>query len=278
MKSFAVILELAALSATQAVLITGTGPRDVAACSEVVEGFLKGTQTKARFIEAAVDFCAKDKEVEDKNYVCPHFKEAITSATLGMKDEEEQSAEGFCAVVEPYLLEMRGATRIPGIGSGPLLDFKLSSQCPATVGNAMLPQTSIVAKDAPDFLYALCINQNCGHFLPSRTRWCTLDHKITHTSRVCEAAHKFVSDAVEVNDKGANMNGDQLCELYADFVKETGLNVDAYEHVIHNDSPAKLPVPSDAERALVSRQLVHDADGHELRDNAASPVKPNFLF
>jgi len=227
-----------------------------ATCQHVALKFMRvQPQRKSVFIDEAVAFCERH-HYGDGDHVCSRFKAAITTATSEVKEEDEQSAEEFCEVMEQYLLEMRGASRISTIGSGPLVDFKLSPKCSTMVYSIIGPKRTLHAKDVPDFLYALCINQGCGHFLHSRTRWCRQNQKLTHTARVCNAAHSFASQLPA--SKIGDMNSSQLCQTYADFVQDMGDNIYVYEHIMN--SHALKP-------AVVSSKGTVDASGARVSQN-----------
>ena len=51
-----------------------------------------------------------------------------------------------------------------------------------------------------------------------------------------------------------------------------GINVEAYEHVMHKDTRHKMPTPDGHFRALQSAKKVNEANAHTLRDNAGSDV------
>lgn len=90
---------------------------------------------------------------------------------------------------------------------------------------------------------------------------------------VCDALRTFANDEVSVLGSG-DMTAGEVCDIYGEFVKEMGINVEAYEHVMHKDTAHRLPAPDDHMRALQSANLVNDANARSLRDNAATPVKP----
>merc|ERR1719310_2484178 len=134
------------------------------------------------------------------------------------------------------------------------------------------PAKTLKAQRAPDFWYALCMNQDCAHFLPSRTRWCTENHQPTHSASVCEAVRLFAHD--EMTIFGAKeLEADEVCNMYDEFVEDSYINVDAYMHVVHGKKHTSVPVPEDSSRALKSARLKNDAQKHGLRDAAGEPVK-----
>lgn len=247
-------------------------PEDIAMCLSVAGGFLDGPVTKERAIEKATDHCAVDKRIDDKNYVCPHFKEGLKISFEPYDSDQEFTAQDFCEVAEQGSLDIRGAARLPGIGEGPLIEFRLAKTCASMVEATMKPSKELESSKVPDFWYSMCLNQDCAHFLQSRTRWCSVSHPPTHSVNVCNAMRDFAKDEVSVLGSG-KMNSEQLCDMYAEFVKEMGENVEAYEHVMHIASEKRVPVPGDPARALQSSQLVNDAASHHIRDNQGAQVK-----
>mmetsp|Transcript_108408 Transcript_108408/g.317162 ORF Transcript_108408/g.317162 Transcript_108408/m.317162 type:complete len:338 (-) Transcript_108408:96-1109(-) len=244
---------------------------DFSACRATAAKFLDSPVPAARAIEKAMDFCALEGRILDSNYACPHFREAITRA-LEPGGAEALDAAAFCRATEAYVLSLRGAARVPRTGSGPLLGFRVSPACAGAVAAAFAPEARLASASVPDFWYAMCMNQDCAHFLPSRTRWCDIQRQPTHSATVCEAARRFALDEVLVHET-KTMSPEQICALYGEFVKEMGIDVDAYEHVMHNDSVRSLPVPDDQTRTLLSSQMVNDAKVHYIRDHMASPIE-----
>eukprot|EP00927_Polykrikos_kofoidii_P068540 TRINITY_DN63896_c0_g1_i1.p1 TRINITY_DN63896_c0_g1~~TRINITY_DN63896_c0_g1_i1.p1 ORF type:complete len:323 (-),score=49.31 TRINITY_DN63896_c0_g1_i1:24-992(-) len=248
-------------------------PADIAACKAFTEQFLVVPQIKERAIEKAIDFCATSKRAGDENFVCVHFKEALVNAFSTESNGNTFSSLGFCQIIEPYMLGLRGATRLPNVISGPLLNARISPQCEATVTQAFAPLTSVKAEQVPDLWYSICMGQDCRHLLPSQTRPCW-GQRPTHNIAVCEAARKFMTDAVVVLEE-PDISATRACQLYKDFVEEMGVDVEAYEHVVHQDSAKLVRAPPDQARARGSSQLVNTAAGHFVRDNAGSPVARN---
>jgi len=116
------------------------------------------------------------------------------------------------------------------------------------------------------------MNQDCAHFLPSRTRWCRTQRQPTHSVMVCDAARTYALG--EVRSRAADMmSPDEICAMYGAFVRAMGVDVDAYEHVMHEGRVSKVPVPDDKARTLLSAQLVNDASAHYIRDHMSSPIE-----
>jgi len=216
--------------------------RDIVACTRVARQFIKAPAIRAVILEHAENFCDESNRLAKSRFACDHFQEAVESALSMQQEETKYDASSFCEATETYMLDLRGATRVPNMGSGPLQDFKVSSQCTSVVSSAIKPQVHMSTSKVPDFWYAMCMNQNCAHFLPSRTKWCNEKLTPTHSVVVCEALRKFALDEAAVHEEG-NLEPKQMCDLYGEFVREMGIDVDSYEHVIHSDSPRRLPSP-----------------------------------
>jgi len=212
--------------------------------------------------------------VGDKNYVCPHFKEAVEAALEDLDASEEISAKQFCEITEEHMLDMRGAARVPNIGAGPMTNFKISETCAMAVGGAVAPKDTVAAESVPDFWYAMCFNQDCAHFLPSRTRWCSVNRAPTHSYKVCEGVRKFARDSVAIVKGKEELSPHQVCDIYKEFVTEIGIDIEAYEAVMQGDTVKRVPVPENAVRALLSSRLVNEAGARYLRDHEGSPVVP----
>ena len=280
----AVSLEHAHNGKAQATLFAGAGfekgtvaPEDIKKCSAVSSKFIHGTVSPKYAIEKAADFCAIDKAVGDKNYVCPHFKEAVTDSFRGVDPSEGIDYLRFCEITEEYMLEMRGAARVPNIGAGPMTNFKISETCEMAVSGALAPKAACTVGEVPDFWYSMCFNQDCAHFLPSRTRWCSVNRAPTHGHRVCDGVRKFAQDESQLMKKiegDAPLKPENLCEVYKEFVTETGIDIEAYEAVMLGDTVKRVPVPDVAVRALMSSRMMNEAGSHYLRDNEGAPVEP----
>lgn len=261
------------LRADQARSKSKVTPEDVEQCLEHAVQFVDKPMRADAIIQKAADHCAVDKSTEDKNYVCPHFQEGLEGAFGSQPADRTFDAEQFCWQAEGYFIELRGAARVPNMGSGPLVNFHLSASCQPAVSSAFAPDKTLKTEHVPDFWYAMCVNQDCAHFLPSRTRWCDVERDPTHSIAVCDSLRTFAKDEVSVLGDG-DMTPDEVCDVYSEFVKEMGINVEAYEHVMHKDTRHRLPKPDDHVRALQSSNLVNEAKANELRDNAAHPVEP----
>lgn len=245
-------------------------------CLDHAKVFVTKPMKKDQAIMRAMDHCALDKKVEDKNFVCPHYKEILTAAFRRESTTKLFDAKAFCGVTETYTSGLQGAHKIPGFGDGSGFNFVVSKDCKKTVlASFGKKKTKLPAKDAPDFWYALCMNQDCAHFLPSRTRWCTDNHAPTHSASVCEHMRNYVHDDAHVMEKNLNqdLDADQVCKIYDDFVEDTHVNVEAYLHVVHGTKEHPVPSPENRARALQSAAMKNEAGKNRLRDGAGQPVK-----
>lgn len=235
-------------------------------CTQVAAKFLTEPVLRGKAVEAAVGYCSSAAYVKDPSYTCGHFKEAIEVALEHDQFFKKYDAESFCKSTEQYMMGLRGASRVPNTGSGPLLNFKVSAQCEPMVARAFAPDETLETLSVPDFWYAVCSNQNCAHFLPSRTKWCKVQRPPTHSHVVCEAVRKFARDEAEIHEEG-EMTPKQICALYGEFVKETGIDVDAYEKVMHYETAQRLTVPMEIaeEKALITSQMIHSRSAHHHR-------------
>jgi len=241
-------------------------------CIADAEAFLTKPETKHRAIERAMDHCALSKKVDDKNFVCPHYRELLNGAFRREPTDRRFTANAFCTVAETFLAQLSSAAKIPNMGKGEGFKFKVSKDCKPIVTASMEPQKKLPSATAPDFWYALCMNQDCAHFLPSRTRWCTENHQPTHSATVCEAMRTYAHDEVQVLGS-KELDADQVCGMYQEFVDDSNVNIEAYMHVVHGVKHKVVPVPEDPKRALESAKMKHDAKKHGLRDAAGQPVK-----
>lgn len=282
---------LAILSSTSAVLAaswaaSGTqdsqlaaftvNTEDKAACLQNAKQFINQPMLKGKAVQRAMDHCALDKKVDDKNFVCPHYKEILEDAFRREDTTKLFTADSFCDVTEVYVSQLQGAHKIPNLGKGAGFEFVPHERCEPTVkasfknGKSTLP-----ANEAPDFWYATCMNQDCAHFLPSRTRWCSHDHAPAHSASVCEAVRHYAKDDIFVMEKATaqDLTAAQICKIYDEFVEDTHVNVEAYLHVVRGTEEHPVPSPENRARALKSAQMKNTAGKNNLRDSAATPVK-----
>jgi len=245
------------------------------ACLKHASQFIKEPLKKGACVERAMDHCALDKKVDDKNFVCPHYKQILTDAFRREPTTTTYDAQSFCQVTETYVSQLKGAHKIPNMGKGSGFGFELSKDCKPLVKASFGGKKDVAAKSVPDFWYAICMNQDCAHFLPSRTRWCTHEHQPTHSATVCEAVRVYAKDEVFVMEQnlGHNLNEHEVCTIYDDFVEDSHINVEAYNHVVYQTKDHPVPSPKNRKRALDSAAMKNTAKGHQIRDGTAEPVK-----
>jgi hypothetical protein len=247
---------------------------DVEGCQKEASKYIEKPMVKSLAIEHAMDHCALDKKVDDRNFVCPHFKEVLTNAFARESTFKEFTVDSFCDVAETYVYALKyGAANIANVaGKGKGKDFEVSKDCEPIVVDTFKPETSLPSTSVPDFWYALCMNQDCAHFLPSRTRWCTQNRAPVHSAAVCEAIRTYARDEVVVVGE-KNLDAKEVCDIYDEFVEDSYINVEAYMHVMHHQKKHPVPSPDDPERALASARMKNDAGAHQIRDSAGDPVK-----
>lgn len=249
-------------------------PEDQEQCVAKMQEVIKKPVRKVNAIEKATDDCALDYKIDSRNFVCPHVRHLLTEAFTGFPNLGKMSAKQFCDISEFHVLRMRGTTRVPNIGSGSILDFKVGAECKPTVLGALQPRTDLGKSEVGDFWYSLCINQDCAHFLPSRTKWCRVDRMPTHGVEVCELAREFATKEMS-NSAKEKLDAGELCGLYDKYVDVVKEDIEAYDHYVHGQSREHVPSPKDAPRSLQSSKLLNDAAAHYLRDNDGTPVKPH---
>jgi len=243
-------------------------PQDIYECRLVADTVFTTTLTSSVAIEKLVDACSVDNLVDDRDHVCPYYKDVLTMAFHKEPVGKLYTPEAFCKVTEAYMLGVRGAARIPNMGAGPLFAVKLSWKCEALVLEAIAPEDSLDSSKLPDFLYSMCVNQDCAHYLSSRTKWCKMEHPPTHSNAVCEGLSEFA----RANFTGLVTTAKGICDVYRGFAEMMGTNVKAYESVMHADTMMRAPIPDDKARALGSSRLVNDAGYHYFSENAGTPV------
>jgi hypothetical protein len=246
-------------------------PKDVAACVKFMDRVLERPEVKQRAVERAVDHCAVSKKEDDRNYVCLGFKAALENAFRRHDPEEALTSKAFCEVTEAYMISLRGASRVGNMGNGPLIDFSVAPTCQSAVAENFGGRASVKGDEVPDLWYGVCMNQDCGHYLPSRTRWCEVQEHPAHSAEVCEALRKYAEDSATASTATA-MDAKQVCDVYGSFVSEMGTDIEAYEHVVHDDTARRVPKLHGKARALQSSRLLNDAGGHDLRDGAGDPI------
>lgn len=198
-------------------------------CEQVAFKFIDFPDIAGPTIKKAVHYCN-----QQKSSTCGHYQEVIERSLEREYDGRVYDAKTFCLATETYVAEMHGAARVPRVGRGTLTDFEISPTCEQTVAAAFAPHAGLSSVSMPDFWYSMCLNQDCAHFLQSRTRWCELSKAPRHSVSVCEGVRKFAADEVAVHSP-TSMTPKQACELYGEYVQEMAEDVGVYLSVMHPD-------------------------------------------
>jgi hypothetical protein len=263
----------------QSLLSTKVG-RTEAECLEVAKKFVPPAgAVPDSLIEKSQDYCAL-RYTADDSYVCPHFKDFIANSMADetIKRDKALNAAQLCYLTEYHVSELRVQTmNIPNMAveNATLEEFGVHEDCVPAVTKAMKPETALPTEKVPDFWYQFCLSQDCAHYLPSRHRWCAINKSPTpqHSNQLCLLVRDYaIRNAASFG--GDKMNAKDMCKMYIGFIDESLINVEAYEYVVHDGSRESIAVPADPQKALLHSQLINTAGGHYIRDNAASPVKP----
>jgi len=248
-------------------------------CIEVAKKFVPPEgAVPDKIIESSQDYCAL-RYTANHSYVCPHFKEFIENSMMdeGVDRTKPLTAAKLCYLTEYHVSELRIQTlNVPNmvVDNATLEEFGIHKKCVPAISKAMKPETTMPKEKVPDFWYQFCLSQDCAHYLPSRHRWCSINKSPTpqHSNQLCLLVRDYaIRSAPNFPDK---MTAKDMCSLYIGFADESLVNVEAYEYVVHDGSKDNILVPTDPQKALLHSQLVNTAGGHYIRDNAASPVKP----
>eukprot|EP00397_Hematodinium_sp_SG-2012_P054527 GEMP01065828.1.p1 GENE.GEMP01065828.1~~GEMP01065828.1.p1 ORF type:complete len:265 (+),score=61.13 GEMP01065828.1:206-1000(+) len=229
-------------------------------------------------INAVADDCALTKVSNAENYMCPDFRHFLTRAFHHTAAEMPQiTAHIFCTYAENHYDDLRLEATHVGVDTGKegVEHWKVSRKCPEQMDKVLKERTSpLKAGDVPDFWYSYCMNDDCSHFLPSQYRWCKKQATPQHSQDVCNDASNAAKDWA--NDFGIQkeVSAVDLCGMYDQFISSIHRQLNAYTHVVHEDSRDETP-PTNAERALGSSQMVNAAQNRYLRNNIARPVKPH---
>jgi hypothetical protein len=250
MKLFVVTLVLAAVNSASGILIRASTV-DLDGCEANAKQWLHEPMTKDVAIASAVKHCESGG-----SDVCANFRDLLGGAFRRQATDTQFTAPMFCRISEDYAAQMTHASQVskmvplfpPTDPDGNNFDFELSNTCKQTARKAMGGSKSLPANKAPNFWYSLCVNQDCAHFLPSRTRWCTASQVPTHGFAVCESLLSFVKgkvDGVSVakqldNNVQKDFNEGQLCRMYEDFVEDAQKDYEAYQHVVHKKALHKF--------------------------------------
>jgi len=206
---------------------------DVAACAKEAFKFIDFPDIAMPTLTKAFHYC------EQRRSDCGHFQEMVERALEREYEGKVYTAEVFCEVMEGYMVEMHGAANVPRVGTGTLNDFEIAPTCESAVAAAFAPHTGLASAGIPEFWYSMCLNQDCAHFLQSRTRWCNLSRKPTHSIAVCEGVRRFAADEVAVHS-ASTFDPKQACDLYAEYVKELANDIEVYKSVMRENYKPKI--------------------------------------
>lgn len=67
-------------------------------------------------------------------YICANFRDAVDLSLRDLTDDSTLTKEAFCALTEARMHEAFGATLVPNMGKGELVDFKVSDRACLRVG------------------------------------------------------------------------------------------------------------------------------------------------
>jgi len=246
----------------------------MAECLEVAGKFIQRPRTVEDIKHAAVDYCVKHTGNKDK-YICANFRDAVDLSLRDLTDDSTLTKEAFCALTEARMHEAFGATLVPNMGKGELVDFKVDKEaCQDLAAKAMHGKGHLHREDAGDIWHTMCLQQDCGSMLPSRSKDCHVDRAATHNAWVCEAAMRHMKVSSKHRER-QDISAPDLCDMYDQFVGDLGVCVEAYVFVLHKGDREHLPPPEQAERAIMSSQLIHDAGGRSLKAGEGQQIKPN---
>jgi len=204
-------------------------------CVHHAAQWLHKPATKDKAISSASSHCTSSMGVHKSS--CAQYRDLLHMAFKRQPSDKLYNAETFCDIAEGYVKQLSKAHNVPNMGKGAGFDFQLAKSCKTEALKSMAPNTELPAESAPNFWYALCMNQDCAHFLPSRTRWCTSNHQPTHAASVCEALHSFIKGKLDLKVLHSHVNAGEMCGMFESFVEETHLDYEAYMHVVHDRVP-----------------------------------------
>jgi hypothetical protein len=215
-------------------------PEEMAKCEQFMSTLYTTPMTKKRWLPKIVRRCRRDRAIEDARKVCPHLGAALAFTMDDVPEDEPLSAGEFCTLAEERIEGLEGAVHVPNMGSGDITNFQVSPQCIPTVEAVLGTEGQLKTEHLPDFWYALCMNQDCAHFLPSRTKWCDTARQPTHSTMVCEAARGFAKFKIGGRRifgmrPPEEMKSEQICSLYANFEEEVGMDLKTWKAIAHGD-------------------------------------------
>jgi len=209
---------------------------DVEGCNKTLNRYFTAQHptTKEAVTRMMVDSCYRNVPVDSRPVICPHLERVLTDSLWKVSPLEMLSPEVVCERTEAHLSELQGVARVPRVGSGRIHTFETKKTCEPTVEAALDGASTILSPNVPNFWYALCLNQDCAHMLPSRTKWCNTSRTPTHSAAVCAAARTFVLRTVE-SKPPYSMRPVEVCSLFSEFHKEMATDVAAYRNRVHGD-------------------------------------------
>jgi len=238
-------------------------------------------RTPDQAIEYGTDQCALtlSPATADHTYVCKHFREFMKDSFIDFIQDKPLTIEQVCKHTEYHLHELRVQTvNVPNVAgdNATAEEFFVHGDCPTAVEAAMGDRKTLPKSEVPDFWYTFCVSQDCAHYLPSRHRWCEINHAPTptHSNAICLLVQAHATENL-AKFKGGELGPKDMCAIYASFMQEVLHNAEAYEYVIHEGSKENIPTPEDPAKALVHSRLLNDVTAHFIRDNQAHPVRPN---
>jgi len=206
-------------------------------CEAYAMEWLSAPATKEQVKDKANAACQMDQDI--KQGACARYGKLIDRAFHYKHSKDVFSSKDFCTIMEAYVQQMDNANKVPYMGKGEGADFKLDKTCKIAARKSMAPNDDLPAESAPNFWFALCMHQDCAHFLPSRSRFCTVSHEPTHSASVCDALRTFVEEHLDLthHTHTSHVKEDELCSMYDGFVETTHSEREAYMHVVHGEMP-----------------------------------------
>lgn len=207
-------------------------------CEAYALDWLTAPATKEKVMDLANAACLTDQDI--KPGACARYEKLIEKAFHYKHSKDVFSSKDFCGIMEAYVLQMANANKVPYMGKGQGSKFKLDKTCKIAAKKSMAPNDDLPAESAPNFWFALCMHQDCAHFLPSRSRFCTVSHEPTHSASVCDALRTFVEDHLDLkhHTHTSHVKEDELCMMYDGFVETIHIESEAYMHVVHGVMPS----------------------------------------
>lgn len=224
-------------------------PETASGCAVLAGRFMYGPMAKETIVKQALQFCVADRQLDEAGSLCSHFLAAVEGALRRQAPGTEFTPEAFCQEAEEYVFELRNAPRVARLSPPGQVG------CEDSVSKAIAPHSTVTSTRVPDFWYSMCMNQDCAHFLPSRTRWCNVNHAPVISATVCEDARIFAQGKVKAQGPG-EMSATQVCGVYKDFVEDVSLQVEAYERIVSSVTSAHGAVRNGAAQGARGASLL----------------------